>query len=55
MNGGGELGESVYGEKADDRPPVGDGTRGLFKAIAMWCVGIERRTERRQALRITYV
>jgi len=35
LNGGGELGESVYGEKAEERPPVGDGTMGLFKAMAM--------------------
>ena len=34
-NGGGELGESVYGEKAEERPPVGDGTIGLFRAIAV--------------------
>lgn len=40
VNGGGELGESVYGEKADERPPVGDGTRGLFRAIATWLVGV---------------
>jgi hypothetical protein len=29
----------VYGEKAEEMPPVGDGTRGLFKAITVLRVG----------------
>lgn len=33
MNGAGEFGESVYGEKADVSPPVGEGIRGLFNAM----------------------
>jgi hypothetical protein len=38
LNGAGELGESVYGEKADESPPVGEGIiMGLFKAIANAC------------------
>ncbi len=39
QDGAGELGESVYGEKADESPPVGEGIIiGLFKAIANACV-----------------
>ena len=39
LNGAGELGESVYGEKEDESPPVGEGIIiGLFKAIANACV-----------------
>ena len=35
LNGAGELGESVYGEKADESPPVGEGIiMGLLSAIA---------------------
>ena len=37
-NGAGELGESVYGEKADESPAVGEGIMGLFSAIACACV-----------------
>ncbi len=33
LKGGGDVGESVYGEKADMRPVFGEGIRGDFKAI----------------------
>lgn len=33
MNGAGDDGESVYGEKADIRLVFGDGIRGDFRAI----------------------
>ena len=35
LNGLGELGESVYGEKADIRLLFGDGSIGDFNAIIM--------------------
>ena len=35
LNGLGEVGESVYGEKADIRLLFGDGINGDFKAIIM--------------------
>lgn len=39
LNGAGELGESVYGEKADESPPVGEGIiMGLLSAIVCACV-----------------
>ena len=33
--GAGELGESVYGEKADVRPLFGDGSKGDLSAIIL--------------------
>lgn len=35
LNGLGEVGESVYGEKADIRLLFGDGINGDFNAIIM--------------------
>ena len=35
LNGLGEVGESVYGEKADIRLLFGDGNNGDFNAIIM--------------------
>ena len=38
LNGAGELGESVYGEKADIMGPVGDGNMGdLATAVIVVC------------------
>jgi hypothetical protein len=51
LNGAGELGESVYGEKADDSPPVGEGIIGLFNAIA-YVFGLEAQVWSRWSARM---
>ena len=39
VKGLGELGLSVYGEKADIKPLLGEGIIGDFKAIVAWAYG----------------
>ncbi len=48
LKGGGDVGESVYGEKADMRPVFGDGIRGDFKAIIV--VRVARGTSMSQTV-----
>lgn len=45
LNGAGDDGESVYGEKADIRLVLGEGMRGDFNAIIVERLAVDERLE----------